>query len=50
MSGGKPTDHKCNEDLGLFLLANDDRMENTPENWEKHKEVLVSNEAPDVLT
>ena len=36
MCGGEPTDHKCNEDLDLLLLENGDRIENTPENYEKH--------------
>lgn len=34
---GAPLDHVCNEDAGVFILADGSQIPDTPENWEKHK-------------
>ena len=41
MCGGEPTDHKCNDDLAVYLLKNGERVEMTDENFEKYKEEIV---------
>jgi hypothetical protein len=34
---GKSKDHKCNEDCSVLLLANGERVADTPENQEKYQ-------------
>lgn len=34
---GKNKNHECNEDAAVLLLANGDRVDDTPENNEKYK-------------
>ncbi len=33
--------HECNEDLNVLLLSDGERVENTPENWEKYQDKIT---------
>ena len=39
--GGEPTDHKCNEDANILILKDGNRIENTPDNYEKHLKDII---------
>lgn len=38
---GKNKDHQCNEDGGVLLLDDGDRVEDTPENQEKYQNKII---------